>query len=303
MRRWKSAGIKNYLNTPIGEKSDIQYDKTLPVITVVVPSFNQEKYIERTIRSIINQNYPKLRLVVVDGGSTDGSIEIIKKYKEFIDFWVSEKDAGQADAINKGFKIATGDLVGWLNSDDIYLPNAFYNIVEAYNKNKDCDVFYGNTYIIDENDEILEEARTIPFYLDQLVCKGWNLSSQSVFWKKNVFEKIGYLNNYNVLFDLDWFIRLGRVFRFKFIHEFIGCYRYQKEAKLSTIKQEYREVIFKIIMEGQGYPFGQENMWDGKANFRKISINLRRFLWFCFQGDCNFIGSRFIKKLGILKKN
>src|SRR3989339_1923896 len=120
MRRWKSAGIKNYLNTPIGEKSDIQYDKTLPVITVVVPSFNQEKYIERTIRSIINQNYPKLRLVVVDGGSTDGSIEIIKKYKEFIDFWVSEKDAGQADAINKGFKIATGDLVGWLNSDDIY---------------------------------------------------------------------------------------------------------------------------------------------------------------------------------------
>src|SRR5215204_5758135 len=108
--------------------------KDLPKISIVTPSYNQAEFIEETILSVINQNYPNLEYIVIDGGSTDGSVEIIKKYEQYFSYWVSEPDKGHADALNKGFAKATGEVMAWINSDDKYFPWTFATVAEVYSQ-------------------------------------------------------------------------------------------------------------------------------------------------------------------------
>ena len=124
----------------------------LPKISIIIPSFNQNEFIEETILSIINQNYPNIEIIVIDGGSNDKTLDIISKYKENFDFLISEKDNGQSHAINKGFNKSTGEIVTWLCSDDTYLPNCLKTVGEYFNKNPDVDFLYGNVISIDESD-------------------------------------------------------------------------------------------------------------------------------------------------------
>jgi hypothetical protein len=124
-------------------------EPTLPRISIVTPSFNQGRFLEECIVSVLNQGYPRLEYIVIDGGSTDASLEIIRRYQDRFSFWVSERDGGQADGINKGFGRATGDLVAWLNSDDFYLPGALMRIAEAYQKNPDASFYFGNGLRVD----------------------------------------------------------------------------------------------------------------------------------------------------------
>jgi glycosyltransferase involved in cell wall biosynthesis len=116
----------------------------LPTISIVTPSFNQGEYLEETICSVLDQSYPKLEYIVIDGGSTDNSIDIIRKYQSHLKYWCSEKDQGQANAINKGFQLSNGQLLGWLNSDDVYLPGALAYVAECFST-RDWDVFSANT--------------------------------------------------------------------------------------------------------------------------------------------------------------
>ena len=138
---------KGKIGFPWTEETPPQYkSENLPKISIITPSFNQGQFIEETIRSVLLQNYPNLEYIIIDGGSTDNSVEIIKKYSNFIHYWVSEKDNGQADAINKGLKHATGDVFNWLNSDDFYLPNALITVGNAF-KNKELNVFCAQLFI------------------------------------------------------------------------------------------------------------------------------------------------------------
>ena len=179
-----------------------------PKITIVTPSYNQGKYIERTILSILNQDYPNLEYLVCDGGSTDTTVEILKRYDNRIDWWCSEKDKGQTHAINKGMKRATGDIVGWINSDDMLLPGALYVVADFFHKHPETDFANGYTVEIDENDKIINFTHIVMSKF--LFRKGaYNISQQGMFWKRELFNDIGYLDEtFHAKMDAEWLIRV-----------------------------------------------------------------------------------------------
>src|SRR5437870_11920580 len=133
-----------------------------PLISIVTPSYNQAEYLEKTILSVLSQNYPNLEYINVDGGSTDKSVEIIKKYEKFLKYWVTESDQGQTNALNKGFKHATGDLLTWLNSDDYYMHGALHKVAGTAMAKPQAHVFVGTGQIIDQMGNVLHYKEPPP---------------------------------------------------------------------------------------------------------------------------------------------
>jgi glycosyltransferase involved in cell wall biosynthesis len=179
---------------------------TLPKITVVTPSYNQGEFLEKTILSVLNQNYPNLEYIIMDGGSTDNSVDIIKKYEDKVSYWQSQSDEGQSAAINAGFKRATGDILCWLNSDDRFVDNTLSIVGNYFIKYKDCQWLVGNGEIVDTKGKYIETM--IPSSLDFGIVSHWpdNAFSQpSVFWTRSLWEesnKINELLNFSMDFDL-----------------------------------------------------------------------------------------------------
>jgi len=299
MKNFTSQEIKEFVSNPLfDEKIILNKDQSRPKISIVTPSYNQAEFLERTILSVLNQNYLNLEYIIIDGASTDSSAEIIKKYEKYLTCWISEKDNGQADAINKGFRKATGNIVAWQNSDDIYLPGAFFRMVEEFKKYPDSDVVFGNTYLIDGSDNIIRDMRFVPFNLEHLIYYDWNLSSQAVFWRRRLFNRVGYLKHYEVSFDLDWFIRLGRATKkFKFVRSFLGGYRIHLKSKLSLIKDDVRYPIFVEIMRENGIEIDESKNWAQQYKFRKLKAFLRKFFWYIIQGDVDYILKGAVRRL------
>lgn len=177
-------------------------------ISVITPSYNQGEFIERTLQSVLNQSIKPLEYFVFDGGSTDNTVDILKIYENQLS-WTSEPDAGQAAAVNKGFKIAQGDIIGWLNSDDIYYPNAFQHVIDFFSKNPDINVLYGNANHIDKSNQIIEAYPTEPWNYDRLksVCF---LSQPAVFFRREIIEQYGVLDEkLHYCMDYEYWLRLG----------------------------------------------------------------------------------------------
>lgn len=178
-----------------------------PKISIITPSYNQGCFLESTIMSILDQGYPNLEYIICDGGSTDNSVDIIKKYENKITFWCSEKDNGQTDAINKGMKKATGDIVGWINSDDVLLPGSLFQIANFFMRHRDCEFMNGIGLEIDKSGKILKFTHMIMSkYFIKHGC--YNICQQGMFWKRNLFDKIGFLNeSFHAKMDVEWLIR------------------------------------------------------------------------------------------------
>ena len=186
--------------------------------------------------SVLNQNYPNLEYIIIDGGSTDGSAEIIKKYEKCLAYWSSEKDKGQTHAINKGFKMATGQLIAWQNSDDIYLPGAFYKIARKFSENPEANLVFGNKYAIDENENIIRDMRYVSFNHKSLLYEGSALSNQSAFWKKELMDKVGLLDeNFKFCMDYDFWVRASKKGKFLLTRNYLGATRYHKNTKTNTM--------------------------------------------------------------------
>ena len=169
------------------------YGSNWPKISIVTPSFNQGKFIEETIRSVLLQGYPNFEYIIIDGGSTDGSLEIIKKYAKWITYSVSESDNGQTHAINKGFKRATGEIVAWLNSDDYYQYSTLSCIAKFFANNDQVDFIYGDLKWVDGNGKTF--GKLVPDEFDIIKLLFYCLiPQQSCFWRSSVFKDIGYLN-------------------------------------------------------------------------------------------------------------
>jgi glycosyltransferase involved in cell wall biosynthesis len=219
----------------------------LPKLSIVTPSYNQGQFLEETILSVLNQNYDNLEYIIIDGGSTDNSVDIIKKYEDQISYWVSEADEGQTHAINKGFRKATGDLVAWMNSDDIYYSGAFDSVASSYaNTNGAFDVYFGDKENIDKDGKLIKRYHYPPFCSWGIkYTTNMNISNQSAFWRKNVLDTMGYLDEtIQFAMDYEFFLRIClKGARFKKVKGIVGALRMYEENKSSSeewIKKQNR---------------------------------------------------------------
>ena len=186
--------------------------RLFPRISVVTPSFNQGPYLERTISSVLDQNYPNLEYLIIDGGSTDESVEIIKRYERHLTYWVSEPDSGQSNAINKGLARTTGTILAWLNSDDFYLPGTFRTIAEAAVAHPESGAFVGEGQIVDTSGTVLNSVKPQPaIVLETLFnwMSGGDFLQPSCFFRDSAWRATGPLDeSIHIAFDVDFWIRM-----------------------------------------------------------------------------------------------
>lgn len=221
-----------------------------PKISIVTPTYNQGQFIEETIRSILLQNYPNLQYIIIDGGSTDNTIEIIKKYDNWIDYWVSEEDEGQSDAINKGLKIAQGQVINWINSDDFLMPNALFNIATEFINNKDAHYVIGDVLIVDEFSKFVSKKKTKfidPDRIFRFDLSGKNYIPQPAgFFSSEIYQKFGIDSSLHFAMDCDLWIKMGEAkLPFTQIDENITSFRVHSNAKSFAGSMPFILEIFK----------------------------------------------------------
>jgi glycosyltransferase involved in cell wall biosynthesis len=215
--------------------------KEWPMISAVLPSYNQVKYVSLAINSILAQNYPNLEIIVVDGASADGTVEILKSYGSKIR-WVSEKDKNQSDALNKGFRMAKGEIIAWLNTDDLYEDGALKTIGRYFAEHPDCIWLYGRCINIDQNGDQIQ--KWVTDYKD-FFCRRYSytslliqnfISQMAVFFRRSVLQEIGEIDvSLRNGMDYDFWLRLGRRHKPAFIDQNLGKFRIHLDSK--TIKE------------------------------------------------------------------
>ena len=219
-------------------------------ISIIVPSFNQGNFIEQCLQSLIHQNYPNLEIIVIDGHSTDHTISIIKKYESYIHYWESEPDKGQAHAINKGLLKATGDVVAWLNSDDLYFPDTLEKVAKIFLNNPDVMLIHGrveNFYHNGKNSYI--HLNTFSPYS---FIKRVSIHQPGVFWKRELHQQIGYLDNtLHYLMDYDLWFRIFFSYSTQYVPEVLAKFRIHEKSKTSNnpmgLYLEYRKILSRFF--------------------------------------------------------
>ncbi len=219
-----------------------------PSVSVITPSYNQGRFLERTIQSVLSQQFSgSLEYLVMDGGSTDGTVAILQQCDSRVQ-WVSEKDRGQADAVNKGLGKATGDVIGWLNSDDVYYPGAIAAACEALDSHPEVDVVYGDANHIDEHDGILEPYPTEPWNFDRLLETCY-LCQPAVFFRKRVLDRCGPLNpELHFCLDYEYWIRLAAAgVKFLWLRRVLAGSRLHAETKTCGFRIRFHTEINDML--------------------------------------------------------
>ncbi len=216
--------------------------------TIITPSFNQGKFIKRTIDSVLSQEIPNLEYLIFDGGSTDETVEILKSYGDRI-IWTSAKDNGQADAVNKGLLQSTGDIIGWLNSDDIYYPEAIRNVLDVFQTNLQIDVIYGEADHIDEHDRVMEPYYTEEWNYERLkeICF---ICQPAVFFRKSAVDKYGMLDpKLRYCMDYEYWLRIGKDKSCYFLKRKLAGSRLYLDNKTLGNRRAVHEEIVSMMKE------------------------------------------------------
>lgn len=221
-----------------------------PRITVVTPSYNQSQFIEEAIRSVLLQGYPNLEYIVIDGGSTDGSIEVIRKYEQYLAYWVSEKDQGQSSAINKGFAHSTGDILCWINSDDMLKPNALKVVAQSLKNRLEPAWLVGACeFISSEGSHIVNKYPGDITFESTLVWTKNSFPQPAVFWNRAMWEATGGRLDENLHYAMDFnlWLSMAKVAKPSITQEVLGVNRCQKDSKTSTKDVElWKELLSSI---------------------------------------------------------
>lgn len=274
--------------------NEIITTKSYPKVSIVTPSYNQGKFIEKTIRSVLCQDYANLEYIIVDGLSSDETIEVIQKYDSYIDVALIEKDNGQADALNKGFSLCTGDILAYLNSDDCYInKEVISQVVHYFNNHPDVDVIYGQRKFIDENGQFVHLYPYKPFSKSNLYLSDY-IPQECTFWRRSIFEKSGFFVDDTLHFAMDyelWLRFLKYDASFSSVSDFFGLFRYYESQKsisqwhtigVPEIAKIHKIYTDKYISEKEMIDYYYEHFYGANPSTHTQAFNFCHSVWHNF---------------------
>jgi glycosyltransferase involved in cell wall biosynthesis len=244
--------LLDFISEPLfDEKVILGEDTNYPKISIVTPSYNQGQYLEQTILSVLNQNYPNLEYIIIDGGSSDNCLQIIKKYEKYLKYWISEPDSGQSHAINKGIEIATGDIFNWINSDDLLNRGALFKVAKAFTGNQKIKCFGGKLYrLSDDNNKVTFDKLNDLKNKTQIYCDPV-MNQQAMFYRMEAVSRMGQLNTrLHYCMDYEWWLKFLFLFGEKaafFSPEYLAVFRLHRESKNRSVHVRFLDDIANIL--------------------------------------------------------
>lgn len=266
-------------------------------VSIITPSYNQGQFLEETILSVLNQTYKNIEYLIIDGGSEDNSVEVIKKYGENITYWVSEPDKGQADAINKGLRLAKGDLVCWINSDDILYPDFISERVRQFNENPQADMIYGD---VEQGYDLCSKRvrRGQPTDIKEMLTNAkCPIPQQSTVWRRSVLEKAGYLGaEWHVLLDREYFTRVAAKCNIMYVPGAAAFFRYHDQSKSISETLKWAEelpVYYESVFFDNIYNLSDEILANKNRCLSQIYLRCARIM---LKADDKQAANKFFKK-------